>query len=108
MNKRLNKFGAVKTVVDGITFHSGAEARRYQQLKLLERAGHIRQIELQPVYKIEIGGKHVCKVILDFRYFDGEQRVVEDVKGRDTAVSRLKRKLVEASYPGTKVTVVPA
>lgn len=94
--------------MDGIVFHSAAEARRYGQLKLLDRAGHIRQIELQPVYKIEIGGKHVCKVILDFRYWEGSLRIVEDVKGKDTAVSRLKRKLVEASYPGTKITVVPA
>lgn len=105
---RVSKYRAVKTVVDGITFHSAAEARRYLQLKLLERSGHIRQIELQPVYKIEIGGKHICKVILDFRYWEGQLRVVEDVKGRDTAVSRLKRKLVEASYPGTKIMVVPA
>lgn len=97
-----------RRTIDGHVFHSDAEARRYMQLKLLERAGHIKQIELQPIYKIEIDGKLVCKVILDFRYWEGQLRIVEDVKGRDTAVSKLKRKLVEASYPGTKVMVVAA
>lgn len=108
MLDRPNKYGAVRTVVDGITFHSAAEARRYGQLKLLERAGHIRQIELQPVYVVEIGGVRICKVILDFRYLEFGMPVVEDVKGRDTPVSRLKRKLVEAAYPGTKVRLVRA
>lgn len=102
-----SKYGAVRTAVDGITFHSAAEARRYGQLKLLERAGHIRQIELQPVYVIEIGGMRVCKVILDFRYWEGQTRVIEDVKGKDTAISRLKRKLVEAQF-GVKITLVRA
>ncbi len=101
-----SKYGARKTVVDNIEFHSAAEARRYGELKLLERGGYIRKLELQPVYRIEINGKHICKVILDFRYFEGQERVVEDVKGRDNAVSRLKRKMVEAAYPGTKIRLV--
>lgn len=103
---RRSKYGAVKTTVDGIEFHSKAEAKRYTELKLLQRGGYIRQLELQPVYQIVINQKPVCKVILDFRYFEGQERVVEDVKGRDNPLSRLKRRLVEACYPGTKVRVV--
>jgi hypothetical protein len=101
-----SKYGAVKTVADGIEFHSAAEARRYGELKLLERAKHIRQLELQPVYSIDIGGRHICRVILDFRYWEGTERFTEDVKGKDNPLSRLKRKLVEAAYPGTKVRIV--
>lgn len=39
--KAPNKYGAKKTVVDGVTFDSKAEARRYQQLKLMQQAGEI-------------------------------------------------------------------
>lgn len=105
-NKKPSKYGAKRTEVDGIVFHSKREAERYQELKLLEQAGHIRMLELQPAYPISVNGVHICKVILDFRYFEGQTRSVEDVKGVDNALSRLKRKLVEAAYPGTKVKVI--
>lgn len=101
-----SKYHAVKTVVDNITFASKAEARRYGELKLLEKAGYIRQLELQPVYEIKIDGKLVCKVIFDFRYWEGQVRTIEDVKGLDNPLSRLKRKLVEAMYPSTKIMLV--
>lgn len=103
-----NKYGAKRTTVDGIEFASAAEAKRYSELKLLERGGYIRNLELQPVYPVVIEGKTVCKYIADFRYFEGCCRVVEDVKGAQTPIFRLKRKLVEAMYPGTKIMVVPA
>ncbi len=101
-----SKYRARKTVVDNIEFHSAAEARRYGELKLLEKGGYIRRLELQPVYRIAINGIHVCKVILDFRYYEnGIGWVDEDLKGRDNPLSRLKRKLVEAQY-GIKVRLV--
>jgi hypothetical protein len=102
-----NKFGAVKTTVDSVTFDSKGEAGRYQQLKLLQRAGKIYELELQPSYDITINGIHICKVKLDFRYVDHDTRkvVVEDFKGRDTPVSRLKRKLLHAQH-GVIVTLV--
>ena len=99
-----NKYGAVRTTVDGITFASKAEANRYQELKLLLKAQKIAELELQPKYKIAINGIKVCNVILDFRYYDKDtdKYIIEDVKGKDTPISRLKRKLVEAAY-GIKV-----
>lgn len=104
---RLNKYRAIKTEVDGIIFHSKKEAHRYLSLKLLQRGGKIVDIELQPEYEIVLNGKKICKVKLDFAYTDLEsnERVTEDVKGVDNAVSRLKRKLVEAQY-GIKVNLV--
>jgi len=94
-------------------FASKREAEYYDGLKLLERAGRVRDIEIQPSYPIAINGKHICKVILDFRYWeilgakkDHVRRALDDVKGKDTPLSRIKRKLVEAAYPGTKVKVV--
>ena len=97
---RRNKFGNVKTTVDGIVFDSAAEARRYVQLSIMQRSGWISELVLQPVFKIEINEVVVCKVILDFSYrVAATGRVVwEDVKGKQTAISALKKKLVEAAH----------
>jgi hypothetical protein len=106
---RLNKYRNVKTVVDGITFDSKAEARRYSELKLLERANEIRDLKLQPRYPLAIGdrpisirNKHGVKrkvvYIADFQYEQAGEIFIEDVKGYDTPTSRLKRGIVEAQY----------
>lgn len=96
---RRSKFGAVKTVVDGITFDSKAEARRYETLRAWVRWKLIVDLELQPVYPIIVAGIVVGKYIADFRYYcvNGEL-IVEDVKGMKTPVYRLKKKLVEAIH----------
>lgn len=93
---------AVKTVVDGVTFPSKAEARRYGQLKLLERAGVIAELELHPKYELAPavvldGKRHRARFyIADFRYRETAtgETVVEDVKGRRLDVYTLKRHLV--------------
>ena len=97
---RPNKYGARKTEVDGITFDSKAEARRYGELKLLEQAEEITALELQPKFPVEVNGKKICTWKGDFRYWcnRGGGWVVEDVKGFRTPVYRLKKKLVEAIY----------
>tara|TARA_R100001377_G_scaffold66585_2_gene41854 strand:+ start:3898 stop:4215 length:318 start_codon:yes stop_codon:yes gene_type:complete len=103
---RFNKYGNIKTVVDNIKFDSKAEARRYLELKLLEKAGKISNLELQPRYDIKIGGKYIAHYKADFRYFTAKETVVEDVKGVKTPIYRLKKKLVEALYPGVKIIEV--
>ena len=45
-----NKYHAVRTEVDGITFHSKGEAKRYGDLKLLEKSNSISGLKLQPKY----------------------------------------------------------
>lgn len=96
----MTKYRAQKTSVDGIRFDSKGEALRYQNLVLLQRAGEISNLELQPTYAIEFNGVKICKVKLDFRYTDNQtgREVVEDFKGYDNAMSKLKRKLVKAFY----------
>lgn len=102
---RRGKYGAVPTEVDGIRFASKGEARRYSDLKLLERAGEITHLELQPVYPIVINGVRVGKYVADFRYREKDGRLtVEDFKGVRTPLYRMKRKLVEAIYPGVTIT----
>jgi hypothetical protein len=97
VGNRPNKYRAVRTIVDGITFASKAEARRYSELKILEKAGDIKELELQPSYPININDNHICTYRADFRYVDsGGVRVVEDVKGMKTPVYKLKKKLMQA------------
>jgi len=101
-----SKYRAIPVEIDGIRFASQAEGRRYAQLKMLEKAGLISRLELQPSFKCVIDNKLVCTYRADFSYFDKSSRVVEDVKGMKTPVYRLKKKLVEALYPGVKITEV--
>jgi hypothetical protein len=119
-----SKYGARKTVVDGITFDSKKEANRYRELKLLEKAGEICCLRLQVPFELipaqyeETGevytkgknkgkpkrGKCIEKAvtyIADFVYYnsDATVRIVEDVKGMRTPVYIIKRKLFRWRYP---------
>ena len=92
---------------DGIKFDSKKEARRYQELKWLERANEISELrlqvpfELQPSFKKD--GKTYRKIeyIADFVYYDVKQDkyIVEDTKGFKTDVYMLKKKIFEYKYP---------
>ena len=99
---KLGKYNNRGFRLDGIFFHSEAEANRYMQLKVLETAGKISRIELQVPYQIHIDGTLICTYYADFRYFidDGITHaiVIEDVKGLATETFKLKKKLVEAKH----------
>jgi hypothetical protein len=109
------KYKNIPTHIHGIRFDSAKEGKRYLELKIMERAGEITALELQPRYNLVIdaapvrytspskaGGKASNRVIYykaDFQYRNKEGNlVVEDVKGVDTAASKLKRALVEHMY----------
>jgi hypothetical protein len=66
----MSKYGAKKTEVDGFVFESKAEAHRYSELILAERAGEIFNLALQPVFPLIVNGKKVGKYIADFQYTD--------------------------------------
>lgn len=120
MKAKRSKYGSVRTVVDGIKFHSRAEAWRYQELRLLEKSGEIRALELQPEFLLYVGldlpidaTRDPLKLGVyrgDFRYERrligaGWHQVVEDVKGMDTPLSKWKRRHVKAQY-GITVEIV--
>lgn len=105
-----NKFRAIKEECPRGHIHdSKMESRRCADLCALETTGVITHLEQQPVYQVTIDGKPICKYVADFRYrmADSGLVIVEDVKGMQTPVFNLKRKLVEASYPGTVITIYP-
>lgn len=95
---RRNKFGNVRTVVDGRTFDSKAEARRYQELKRLQIAGAISGLRLQVRFPLRVNGVTVANYLADFVYVRDGRRVVEDVKGMRTAVYKLKCRLMQAVH----------
>ena len=96
---RRNKYNNKINWCDGIKFSSIKEMKRYGELKLMEHAGHISKLKLQPSFEIVIKGQKICKYIADFTYFNSKQiRIVEDVKGVKTPIYRLKKKLVKALH----------
>ena len=115
----MNKYGNKKVVIDGEVFDSKREAKRYQELKLLERCGAIDGLRRQETYYLiptqrekstrvyqkgrkkgqPIEGKVIEKpvtYIADFAYMDRAtgELVVEDVKGVRTKDYIIKRKLM--------------
>ncbi len=93
-----NKYRAKKCVIDGIKFDSQKEGRRYTALKLLERSGTIKDLELQPKYDLIVNGYRVGFYKADFRYIENDKLVVEDVKGMKTPIYNLKKKMIKAIY----------
>ena len=94
-----SKYSAVKTVVDGHTFDSKVEAKRYEFLKEEQRLGRIKDLELQPRFVLMDGFKRKGKThrkteyVSDFKYLKGSDVVIEDTKGLLTDVYKLKIKL---------------
>ena len=105
-----NKYHAIKTKLDGITFDSRKEAERYAELKLLERANKIAFLELQkrfcliPSFEHDGIKERATYYIADFYYYDIEKGcyVAEDTKGMRTEVYKLKRKMFLLTYPKIK------
>lgn len=99
------KYHNEKKNVDGHTFDSKAEARRYEKLSLMEKSGVIRDLRLQPEYELiprfKKGNRTFRRTvyIADFEYKEGNRTIVEDVKGVKTDVYKLKKKMFEYKYP---------
>ena len=98
----LRKYGERKTEMDGITFDSAAEARRYRELLLVQSAGEITDLKVQPEWVLQPSFKHGKRTIraikyrADFSYTEVStgELVVEDVKGIETAVFQIKAKML--------------
>ena len=102
----MSKYNSKKTVVDGQKFDSKKEARRYQELLLLEKAGEIKNLCRQVKFVLipsqrDENGKVIereCSYKADFTYEEGIKTVVEDVKGYRTKEYIIKRKLLLYQY----------
>ena len=95
----MNKYKNIKTTTsDGIVHDSRKEAQRWCELKLLERAGKIKDLQRQVKYELipKQDGERACYYVADFVYHNAEtgKKVVEDTKGKKTKEYILKRKLM--------------
>ena len=101
-----SKYKNKKVIYDGITFDSQKERNHYIGLKMLERAGEIKDLELQKVFELQPSFKKNNKTYrkitykADFCYFNIKEGkyIVEDVKGFKTEVYKLKKKMFEYVY----------
>ena len=102
MWKPKSKYRNVPTVIDGLRFSSKAEAARYSELKLLQAANQVRWFIRQPRFDLGNGIVYVADFLVvwnaDETTFSDTRVTVEDVKGVETDVFKLKRKLFEAQY----------
>ena len=102
----MNKYHNKKVIYDGITFDSIKEKNRYIELKLLERAGLIKDLKLQYEFELQpafiLNKKKIRKIsyIADFYYYDNKLNdyVVEDTKGMRTEVYKIKKKMFQYRY----------
>jgi hypothetical protein len=109
-SKKGDKYNNTKTEVDGITFDSEVEAMRYAELKTLEKAGVISELErqkkfeLQPAFYYQGRKQRPIYYVCDFYYREGDKYIIEDVKSpitRNNQVYKLKKKIM--MYKGYEV-----
>lgn len=103
-----NKYHANKTTIDGITFDSQKEGRRYQELLLLQRAGQISGLNRQVRFELQAGfigmnGKWVRPIyyVADAEYWEQGKHIVEDTKSPATKKIKsyqIKKKMFEKRY----------
>jgi len=106
--KYRTKYGNIKVRHDGHVFDSKKEARRYQELCLLEAAGKIQALQVHPKYELiqsfrDRGGHTIRRVTVtwDFAYTEDGRKVVEDVKSpptRKETAYNLRRKMFLNRY----------
>ena len=108
----MNKYRNKKVIVDGEEFDSKKEGNRYKELKLLLKAGKISNLELQPRFLLQDGfkknGRTFRKIeyIADFKYIENGKTIVEDVKGMQTDVFKLKHKIFEKVYSDLELKII--
>ena len=104
--KRTNKYKNIKTTVGNLKFDSKKEAKRFEELLLLLKAHEIEELRLQHSFTLiesytALDGEKIkaMKYIADFTYIDRLRGfIVEDVKGKQTDVYKMKKKLMKEIY----------
>lgn len=108
----MSKYNNKKIQVDMYVFDSVLEAKRYQQLKLLERAKVIKNLQLQVPFILQESFRKNNKTyrkieyIADFVYEENGKTIVEDTKGMKTDVFKIKQKLFEHKYPDLSLKII--
>jgi len=102
----MNKYRAKKTMYNGVVYDSIAESQRALNLDLYIKAKEVDRWQRQVKFSVDVNGKHICNYFLDFKVWWSDGSITfEDVKGVETPVFKLKKKLVEAIY-NIKITLI--
>lgn len=110
----MNKYHNKPVEIDGFKFDSQKEALRWNELKLLERAGIISNLVAHPVYIIQEAfdyyGTHVRAIMYeaDFSYIENGRIIAEDVKSAatKTSVFKLKQKMFWKTHPEIELRII--
>lgn len=108
-----NKYHAQKTWMKGRVYDSKKEANRAFELEMLEKYGKIHNLQKQVPFVLQEGyvnkrGKKIRPItyIADFTYEEDGKIIVEDTKGVETEVFKIKRKMLEYKYPDIEFRVL--
>lgn len=114
-SRRSTKYNAKKaTCSAGHTHDSIGEAKRCDELHLMQRAGEISDLSVSPVYRfilpdgkaIKMKNGQVARYTADFQYMENGRQIVEDFKGFIARDFPLRRALFEALFPDITLRVV--
>lgn len=117
-HQKKSKFGNKPVTVDGVTYDSTNEYRRWCFLQLMEKAGEISnlryhvkfemipQITREEIIHLKTKDKVVTKVLQSARYYEADfvyfnkkgEEVVEDFKGQETDLFKFKAALFFWKY----------
>lgn len=104
LRRSKNKYKNNPMIIDGIRFDSTKEGHRWIELQYLQKAGVISELQRQVPYELQPSFYHNGKKIrpiqyvADFVYNEGNERIVEDVKGVKTQEYKLKKKMMLYIY----------
>ena len=97
-----SKYNARRTTVDGVTFDSASEAQRWGELKLLQQAGVIHNLQRQVRYELSSQrGVKLGAIVIDFTYVQDGKPIAEDRKGMLLPLARWKLNHLAADYAFT-------
>lgn len=98
----MHKYRAKPQRTEDGYFPSKKELKRWNELKLLEKAGaisHLTRNTKETTFPLTgLDGSTVCKYVADFVYRESGERIAEDAKGVKTPVYKIKRKMFLAQY----------
>lgn len=95
----MTKYNNVKCTYKTFKFDSIGERNRFKQLEIMEFAGEITNLKVQVKFSIIVNHVKICSYIADFTYHDNQGNyIVEDFKGVQTAIFKLKKKLMKAVH----------
>ena len=107
----MSKYNSRRIAIDGYTFDSIKESQRYGELRLMEKAYEISELEVHPVLVLQRSfsyrGKKIRAITYEadfgyFSYIDGVF-VYEDLKGYKTQLFRLKWKMLLYQFRNSPV-----